>query len=351
MMALAALARYRPRTSAREMALAMVASLEVATKMMDDNGSIAHADIMEEAIELRRKIARIKAEECGEGDWFFGIWQPESIVTKTTQELIENQANWVLQPGDAWHGFPAEGLSGAYTMLDPIKLTFLCPGVDVQGRWQEMGVPAAIATRFLGDKGIVCEKTDYYSWLLLNSLGTTKGKQGTLLAELFRFRELYKSNAPLEQVFPQLVADYPARYRGQGLQDHCRQMHGYIRERGLLDKMVQSSKIIPDQACIPAEAYRAIVKKQVEFVRLDAIDPAVNPRTTAVMVVPYPPGIPILMGGEIINEKTRPILEYLRERQNFENRFPGYSGDIHGIERSQPDADGQVWFEFMLIKQ
>lgn len=330
---------------------AMVASLEVATKMMHDNGTTAHADIMEEAIELRRKIANIKKEETGQGDWFFGIWQPDCVSSKSTKELIDDQSNWILQPGAAWHGFKAAELSAACTMLDPIKLTFLCPGIDVRGAWSEAGIPAAIVTRYLGDKGIVCEKTDYYSWLLLNSLGTTKGKQGTLLAELFRFRELYKANAPLEDVFPQLVEDYPARYRKQGLRDHCQEMHGYIRSRGLLEAMVRSSRIIPDRTLIPADAYRAIVKKNVEFVRLDALDPVRDPRTTAVMVVPYPPGIPIMMGGEELNEKTLPIVQYLLARQDFEHRFPGYAGDIHGIDRSEPDGDGRQYYEMMLIKR
>jgi lysine decarboxylase/arginine decarboxylase len=330
---------------------AMVASLEVATKMMHDNGTTAHADIMEEAIELRRKISNIRNQETGEGDWFFDIWQPDCVAAKSTKELIDDQSNWILQPGAAWHGFRAAELSAAYTMLDPIKLTFLCPGIDVHGTWAESGIPAAIVTRYLGDKGIVCEKTDYYSWLLLNSLGTTKGKQGTLLAELFRFRELYKANAPLGNVFPQLADDYPARYRTQGLRDHCQEMHEYIRARGLLEAMVRSSHIIPDRTLIPAEAYRAIVKKNVEFVRLDALDPVRDPRTTAVMVVPYPPGIPIMMGGEELNEKSLPIVQYLLARQDFEHRFPGYAGDIHGIDRGEPDQDGKRYYEMMLVKR
>ncbi len=329
----------------------MVASLEIATKMMHDNGETAHADIMEEAIELRRKIARIKKEETGEGDWFFGIWQPDCIIAKSTQDLIDDQSNWVLKPGEAWHGFSRTDLSDCYAMLDPIKLTFLCPGIDVRGAWSDTGIPAAIVTRYLGDRGIVCEKSDYYSWLLLNSLGTTKGKQGTLLAELFNFRELYKVNAPLETVFPQLIHEHAARYKGMGLKDHCQEMHSYIRSRGLLENMVRSSQIIPDQALIPADAYRAIVRKQVEFVRVDSLGSEGGGRISAVMVVPYPPGIPILMGGESVNKKSQAIVDYLLARQDFENDFPGYASDIHGIERTPADSSGFRYFELMVIKR
>jgi lysine decarboxylase/arginine decarboxylase len=327
----------------------MVASLEVATKMMYDNGTSAHADILEEAIELRRKIARIKEEETGEGDWFFGIWQPDGLSGKSTRELMGRQDNWVLKPGASWHGFNPADLTEAYTLLDPIKLTFLCPGIDVHGTWSEPGIPAAIVTRYLGDKGIVCEKTDYYSWLLLNSMGTTKGKQGTLLAELFRFRDLYKENAPLDIVFPGLVAAYPEQYRETGLKDHCTQMHNYLREHRLLENMVRSSRILPDRSLIPAEAYRCIVRKEVEFVRLDSIDTKHEPRISAVMVVPYPPGIPILMGGEALNEKAQPIIDYLLARQDFENRFPGYESEIHGMYRAPADSSGKRHFEIMLV--
>ena len=72
-------------------------------------------------------------------------------------------------------------------MLDPIKLTFTTPGIDDHGKMQDEGIPAAIVTEYLILKGIVCEKTDYYSFLLLNSLGTTEAKQGTLLSALLRF--------------------------------------------------------------------------------------------------------------------------------------------------------------------
>lgn len=48
---------------------------------------------------------------------------------------------------------------------------------------QPTGIPASIVTNYLISHNIVCEKTDYYSFLMLNSLGTTRAKQGTLLAD------------------------------------------------------------------------------------------------------------------------------------------------------------------------
>ena len=58
-------------------------------------------------------------------------------------------------------------------------------------------------------------------------------------------------------------------------------------------------------------------------------------RTAAVMLVPYPPGIPVMMGGETVSGDARAIADYLIAREEFENAFPGYEGDIHGITRER----------------
>jgi arginine decarboxylase len=337
----------------------MVASLEVATKMMLDNGDVLFEDIIEEAIELRRKIAWIQEDLAKQKDWFFKIWQPPCIAERdkdckpkiTIKELANNQSYWTIKPGKpnetTWPGF---AVKDEYAMLDPIKLTFICPGIDVNGNMSATGIPAAIITNYLINKGIVCEKADYYSWLLLNSLGTTKGKQGTLVTELFKFKKLYDSNAELADIFPDLVAMFPEKYQKQGLKDHCNMMHNYIKTNKILEKMCQAFEAKPVQALTPAAAYRSIIKKEVEFVELRLIDFSTMPRIAAVMLVPYPPGIPVMIGGEKFDCYAEDILNYLIVRQDFENEFPGYESHIHGIERTAPDEDGKKYFKTLLIK-
>lgn len=332
----------------------MIASLDVATKMMQDNGEVMLNDIIIEAIQLRKKMILIQDElrDKNEDDWFFGMWQPENVEIEGKEMRFEDvhdevlastQSVWVMTKDNPWHGF--EDMEDDYAMLDPIKLTFTTPGIDNSGTLANEGIPANIVTNYLIDKGIVCEKTDYYSFLLLNSLGTTKGKQGTLLAELFKFKELYDTNAPLSEVFPELVDAYPESYSGVGLKDHCNGIHTYFREHKILDSMQAAFTVIPDQVLRPAEAYHAVVGKNVEYVDLDKM----MGRIPAVMIVPYPPGIPIIMGGESLNEKAKPIFDYLKARQDFENVFPGYESDIHGVERDE--RDGKKWFKTMCIKE
>ena len=332
----------------------MIASLDVASKMMDDNGEIMMNDIIVEAIHLRKKVLSIAKElkARNKNDWFFDMWQPKKVNVEDkmldfedidAEFLANNQQAWVLSSENNWHGF--DDMEDDYAMLDPIKLTFTTPGIDDQGNMADEGIPASIVTNYLIDKGIVCEKTDYYSFLLLNSLGTTKAKQGTLLAAMLRFKELYDTNSPAYQALPDLAKTCPDVYKGVGLRDHCNDIHGYFKKHNILEKMQDAFQIIPDQMMKPSEAYHEVVRRNVEYVELDEM----MGRIPAVMMVPYPPGIPIIMGGEMMNEKARPIFEYLKLRQDFENRFPGYESDIHGVERTE--RDGKKFFRTLCVKK
>ncbi len=52
----------------------------------------------------------------------------------------------------------------------------------------------------------------------------------------------------------------------------------------------------------------------------------------ATSVVPYPPGIPMLMPGESTGPDDGPYLSYLRALQEWDARFPGFGHDTHGVE-------------------
>jgi arginine decarboxylase len=58
-------------------------------------------------------------------------------------------------------------------------------------------------------------------------------------------------------------------------------------------------------------------------------------RATAVLLTPYPPGIPLLIPGERFN-KT--IVEYLRFARKFNEMFPGFDTDIHGLVEEEIDG-------------
>jgi arginine decarboxylase len=54
-------------------------------------------------------------------------------------------------------------------------------------------------------------------------------------------------------------------------------------------------------------------------------------------LTPYPPGIPLLIPGERFNKS---IVEYLRFARMFNQQFPGFDTDIHGLIEER--VDGQL---------
>jgi len=101
---------------------------------------------------------------------------------------------------------------------------------------------------------------------------------------------------------------------------------------------------------VPADAHRAIVRGEVEKVALRELESERAPRTAAVMVAPYPPGIPLVMGGERFDAASRAVVDYLLAREDFEAAFPGYESEIHGVERGAPDPTGRRRFETLVVK-
>ncbi len=337
----------------------IVASLDVATKMMaGHSGRFLVEETIEEAIVFRKKMVTV-AEEIqagsrpGEDYWWFRVWQPECIMDEEETErqlveaderhLLDHAGCWLLGPHDAWHGF--EGIEEGYAMLDPIKVTILTPGVRPGGGMEDRGIPAAVVTKYLRESGIVVEKTGYYSFLVLFTLGITKGKSGTLLAELFRFKALYDGNSPLEEVFPDLVREHPARYAGRGLADLCREMHGFLRNRSITDVVRAVYATLPEPAMTPAEAYRHLVRGEVTAVPVDEIEG----KTVAVMVVPYPPGIPVIMPGERCGPATRGIVEFLVSLQEFDSLFPGFENEVHGVDVVTRDGR-RIYYVYCVLE-
>ena len=85
---------------------------------------------------------------------------------------------------------------------------------------------------------------------------------------------------------------------------------------------------LPDADMTPREAYERLVAGEVEAVPVDKL----AKRTAANAVMPYPPGIPMLMSGENFGDTGSPQIGYLRGMQNREQQFPGFAGVIEGAE-------------------
>ena len=91
----------------------------------------------------------------------------------------------------------------------------------------------------------------------------------------------------------------------------------------------------------PAEAFARMAHREIERVELGRLEG----RVTSVLLTPYPPGIPLLIPGERFNAT---IVRYLSFARDFNERFPGFETDIHGLVKD--DADGKVRYFVDCVK-
>jgi arginine/lysine/ornithine decarboxylase len=317
---------------------AIIASNEVSAAMMSGvGGRTLTTESISEAVHFRKAVRSIQRDAAKTGDWFFSTWNADRVTDPATGQvmdfedapdelLISEPDCWVLHPKDAWHGF--KDIEDGYCMLDPIKVSVVAPGVNLDGSLATSGIPAMLVTAFLSRRGIQVEKTTDFTILVLFSLGITRGKFGTLVNALLRFKEAYDTNAPVAEVLFEHVADCPAAYDGVGLKDLSDAMFEQMRETDILRLQAAAFSSLPVPAMTPADAYSMFVHNEIEEVPLDEL----AGRVIATAVVPYPPGIPMLMPGEYAGESTGPYIGYLRGLQAWGSRFPGFGRDTHGVE-------------------
>lgn len=300
----------------------IIASLDVASAMMEGPaGRSLIQETFDEALSFRRALANLR-QNLAVDDWWFSIWQPD----QTGGEGVHT-GDWLLQPNADWHGFG--DIAEDYVLLDPIKVTLVMPGLSADGKLTEAGIPAAVVSKFLWERGLVVEKTGLYSFLVLFSMGITKGKWSTLLTELLEFKRLYDANVPLLDALPSIAREGGARYAGMGLRDLCDELHGCYRENATAKALKRMYTVLPQVAIKPADAYDKLVRGEVEAVPIEQLEG----RLAAVMLVPYPPGIPLIMPGERFTAETRSIIDYLQFARTFDSQFPGFDADVHGLQR------------------
>jgi arginine decarboxylase len=306
---------------------AIIASCDVAAAMMEPPGGTALVEeSILEALDFRRAMRKVD-EEFGDS-WWFKVWGPEKLA----EEGIGERDDWVLRDNERWHGFGR--LATGFNMLDPIKATVITPGLDVDGDFADWGIPAAIVTKYLAEHGVIVEKAGLYSFFIMFTIGITKGRWNTLLTALQQFKADFDEDQPLWRVLPEFVAKHP-RYEKIGLKDLCMQIHTLFKENDVarLTTEMYLSEMMP--AMKPADAFAKMAHREIERVEIDHLEG----RITSVLLTPYPPGIPLLIPGELFNGT---IVRYLKFAREFNRRFPGFETDIHGLVTEE--ADGRVGY-------
>ncbi len=312
----------------------IVASIDVAAAMMEaPEGNVLVEESIMEALDFRRAMRKVE-KEWGTG-WWFKVWGPDNL----TEEGIEEREAWMLKANEDWHGFG--DLAEGFNMLDPIKATIITPGLDINGNFSDQfGIPAAIVTKYLAEHGVIVEKTGLYSFFIMFTIGITKGRWNTMVAALQQFKDEYDRNQPIWKVLPEFAKKHPNQER-LGLRDLCTQIHDVYKANNIarLTTEMYLSNMVP--AMKPTDAFAKMAHKEIDRVPIDDLED----RITAVLLTPYPPGIPLLIPGERFNQV---IINYLKFTRTFNKKFPGFETDVHGLVNEL--VDGQSVYYVDCVK-
>ncbi|HEV8065721.1 MAG TPA: ornithine decarboxylase, partial [Acidimicrobiales bacterium] len=362
----------------------MIASLDVGAEIMRGRpGFFLMDDAVRESIALRKQIEAYNDQLSTRqpGGWFFDIFGPHEVTLSvgeieqalgaphldaSTRETLAKAAAaggidrqpwrevdddilasvpecWMFHSGDEWHGL--DGLAPGYVMLDPTKCSITTPGIEKGRSFAPSGIPAAIPAAALRAKGIVNEKTSFYTILMLVTPAVERGKSATLLSELLDFKRSYDNDVPLVDVLPALVADHPERYGASTLQQLSNEMHELLRTRRAdeLQEAVFNAVHEPEIVVRPDVAHRGLVRNEVDLVPLNEL----AGRVAACLVVVYPPGIAITVPGERYGSGSAAV-EFLRLFEENDNLFPGFETEMQGIF-PQRESDGRLrYYTYVL---
>jgi len=309
---------------------AIIASCDVAAAMMEAPGGTALVEeSIAEALDFRR--AMHKVDEEYESDWWFKVWGPGSIA----EEGIGTREDWVLHADDKWHGFG--NLAEGFNMLDPIKATIITPGLDVDGGFSDSGIPAAMVTKYLAEHGVIVEKCGLYSFFIMFTIGITKGRWNTLLTALQQFKDDYDKNQPMWRILPEFAAAHPV-YERVGLRDLCQQIHETYKMHNVARMTTEMYLSDMQPAMKPSDAFAKMAHDEIDRVEIDQLEG----RITAVLLTPYPPGIPLLIPGEIFNKM---IVDYVKFARDFNQKFPGFETDVHGLVAEMIDGEKRYFVD------
>lgn len=296
----------------------IVASTEIAAAMMKNNtGRRLIEDSIERAIRFRKEIRNCYNSSK---DWYFNVWQPDNI---------DEVACWPLAEDEKWHGF--NNIDKDHMYLDPIKVTILTPGLDKNGELESKGIPASLVSKFLDDRGIIVEKTGTYNLLVLFSIGIDDTKAMLLLQSLNEFKDLYDANALVKDMLPSVYSEAPAFYEDMRIQDLAQGIHQLICKHHLPELMFSAFEVLPQMVMTPHQAFQLELQGQIEDCYIEDMIGKIN----ANMILPYPPGVPLVMPGEMITEDSRPILEFLIMLCEIGAHYPGFETDIHGAYKQK----------------
>ena len=299
-------------------------------------GGIPRREFAHDAIE--RKVAAVP----GAG------WPVHAVITNSTYDGLLYNTDWIKKTLDvpsihfdsAWvpytnfHPIYAgkSGMSGervpgkvffetqsTHKMLAAFSQASL---IHIKGEYDEETF----------NEAFMMHTTTSPSYPLVASIETA----AAMLRGLMEFKRAYDLNLRVKNMLPDLYAEDPDFYRNMRIQDLAQGIHRLIRQHDLPRLMLQAFDVLPEMKFTPHKAWQRQVRGEVETVELENL----VGRVSANMILPYPPGVPLLMPGETITEESRAVLDLLLMLCSVGRHYPGFETDIHGAKR---DENGVYW--------
>ncbi|MDG2670777.1 lysine decarboxylase LdcC, partial [Vibrio parahaemolyticus] len=85
--------------------------------------------------------------------------------------------------------------------------------------------------------------------------------------------------------------------------------------------------VLPEMKVTPHAAWQEELRGNVEEIKLEEM----VGRVSANMILPYPPGVPLVLPGEMVTQESRPVLDFLEMLCEIGAHYPGFETDIHGL--------------------
>lgn len=301
----------------------LFAGLEMNAAIHREKGKALWAEAARFAVELRKGVLA----SCR----YVRPFQPETVDGKPwasydTAVIASERRFWEVRPGEAWHGF--RRMAAGQCLLDPCKVLLLTGPV-----------PGYMASRYLQERGIVPEKADFHTVLLLAEPGDGPEKRERLLAALADMEAAYDRDAFLGEALPGLAASGGADPDGS-FRALCRSMQAFLRKRGA-DRLMRR---LFDRAHFPKAVMSGRDARDAFAGGRRALVPLEEAEGRAALedAAAYPPGIAVPAAGEAWN---RAAIDWCACLLDFGDRFPAFAPEIHGVhgERKKGKTRGYVW--------
>jgi arginine decarboxylase len=293
--------------------LQIIASLDVARRQMELEGYELTMRMTELALKLRREINTHPLISK-----YFRVATPEEMVP------AEFRASGIKDygpPTSSWKDV-IEAWDGDEFALDPTRLTVICGAAGFDGT-QFKGI---LAERF----DIQINKTSRNSILVQTNINNTRSDAALLIKVLAELsREIEKNLAEKGKAEQEIFAA-----RVKSLMTDVPDLPNFSRFH---DAFRDNSKSVSNEGHMRPAFYLAYDEANCEFLKLASKDIDTRLKNgpelvSANFVIPYPPGFPIMVPGQVITEETITFMRKLDVKE-----IHGYHA-AHGLKLLKPDV-------------